>query len=202
MGDDQSFQAIEHTLKKVSAALRDAGVPFLLGGSLASWARGGPETRHDLDFMLKPEDAERALEVLVEAGMRPERPAEGWLFKAWDGDVQVDLIFRPKGIEMTDEVIERGDDLEVLAIRTRVMSIDDVITTKLLALDEHSLNYSPLLQIVRALREQIDWEAVRLRTAHSPYAPAFFALVEELGIAPPHAQHGGRRSHVRVVDAS
>ena len=62
--EEQSFSAIEHALKRAAAALREADVPFLLGGSLASWARGGPETRHDLDLMIKPEDAERALEAL------------------------------------------------------------------------------------------------------------------------------------------
>jgi hypothetical protein len=201
MGEDQSFAAIENTLKRASAALRDAGVPFLLGGSLASWARGGPETRHDLDLMVKPEDAERALEVLTGIGMKPERPPEGWLFKAWDGDVLVDVIFAPKGLEMTDEVLERGEELEVLAIRIPVMSLEDMLATKLLALDEHSLDYSPLVQIVRALREQIDWEAVRSRTAGSPYAKPFFVLVEELGIAPAaHAGHG--RSRVRVVESA
>ena len=94
--DEQPFAAIEHALKRAAAALREADVPFLLGGSLASWARGGPETRHDLDLMIKPEDAERALEALAEAGMRPERPPEEWLLKAWDGDVLVDLIFVPR----------------------------------------------------------------------------------------------------------
>src|SRR5690348_18043534 len=87
--DETSFALIEHALKRSAAALREAQVPFLLGGSLASWARGGPETRHDLDLMLKPEDAERALEVLAGLGMRPERPPEGWLYKAWDGDVLI-----------------------------------------------------------------------------------------------------------------
>src|SRR3954471_14155378 len=101
---EQPFSDIEATLKKAAAALREADVPFLLGGSLASWARGGPETRHDLDLMLKPEDADRALEVLTEKGLRPDRPPEGWLFKAWDGDVLVDLIFGPKDLPMTDEV--------------------------------------------------------------------------------------------------
>jgi hypothetical protein len=199
MGENQSFAAIEHTLKRATAALRDAGVPFLLGGSLASWARGGPESRHDLDMMVKPEDAERALEVLTDIGMRPERPPEGWLYKAWDGDVLVDVIFAPKGLEMSDEVIQRGDDMDVLAISTPVMALEDVLATKLLALDEHSLDYSSLLQIVRALREQIDWDAVRERTAGSPYAKPFFVLVEELGIAP--AAHAGpTRSRVRVVE--
>ena len=62
--DDEGFAAIEHALKRAAAALRDADIPFLLGGSLASWARGGPETRHDLDLMIRPEDAERALAAL------------------------------------------------------------------------------------------------------------------------------------------
>jgi hypothetical protein len=175
---------MEASLKKAAAALREAGIPFLLGGSLASWARGGPETTHDLDFMLKPEDAERALEVLCATGMKAERPPEEWLLKVWDGDVLIDLIFGPSGIEMTDEVIERGDVLNVLSMELRVMSLEDVLTTKLEALTEHELDYSSLLRIARALREQIDWQAVRDRTDGSPYAKAFFVLVEELEIAP------------------
>jgi hypothetical protein len=67
------------TLKKAAGALRDAGVPFMLGGGLAVWVRGGPESDHDLDFMLRPEDADEALDVLAGAGMRPERPPEAWL---------------------------------------------------------------------------------------------------------------------------
>ncbi len=103
------------TLKKAAAALRDADVPFLLAGGLACWARGGAETDHDLDFMVREEDAERALETLVEAGMRPERPAEAWLYKAWDGDVLVDLIFRPASGPV-DESMFAGSLLEVDAV--------------------------------------------------------------------------------------
>ena len=80
--EDQPFSQMEASLKKAAAALREAGVPFLLGGSLASWARGGLETTHDLDFMIKPEDAERALAALEAAGMKREEPPEEWLVKA------------------------------------------------------------------------------------------------------------------------
>ena len=148
-----------------SAALREADIPFLLGGSLASWARGGPETRHDLDLIIKPEDAERALQALEEAGMRAERPPEEWLLKAWDGDTLVDLIYCPKGLPVDDDLIARGEELSVLGMDIRVMALEDVMATKLLALTEHSLRYERLLQIARALREQIDWPAVRARTA-------------------------------------
>lgn len=201
----QPFDHIEETLKKATAALRAADVPFLLGGSLASWARGGPQTFKDLDFMIKPDDADRALEALTEVGMRPEKPPEGWLYKAFDGDVMIDLIFRPRGLPMTDEVIERGDAMEVLALPIRVMALEDVIATKLLSLDEHYLDYSGLLAMTRALREQIDWDGVRARTAESPYAKAFFTMVEELGIAPaPGEQRAAEpvasQAQVRVVD--
>jgi Uncharacterised nucleotidyltransferase len=187
--DEQPFADIEHALKRAAAALSQAGVHFLLGGSLASWARGGPETRHDLDLMIKPEDVERALEALTEAGMRPERPPEQWLVKAWDGDTLIDLIYCPKGLPLDDDVFARGEQLSVLGMEIRVMALEDVMATKLMALTEHSLRYEGLLQIARALREQIDWPTVRARTESSPFARAFFTLLEGLEIlpeAPPH----------------
>jgi Uncharacterised nucleotidyltransferase len=194
---EHGFDAIESSLKKAVAALREAGVPFLLGGSLASWARGGPESRHDLDIIVKAEDAERALEVLDGAGMRTEKPPEEWLHKAWDGEVLIDVIFEPRGLEVTDEVIERGDWLHVLGITIPVMAIEDVLATKLLALNEHQLDLSSVLEIARALREQIDWRLLRQQTARSPYAAAFFTLVEELGVIPERGQ--ARGADVRVL---
>ena len=197
--DEQPFARIEHALKRAAAALREAGIPFLLGGSLASWARGGPETRHDLDLIIKPEYAEHALETLREAGMRPERPPEDWLLKAWDGDTLVDLIYCPKGLAVDDALFARGEELSVLGMDIRVMALEDVMATKLLALSEHSLRYESLLQIARALREQIDWPAVRARTQESPFARAFFVLLEGLGIVTEPVASTRPQPRVRVV---
>jgi hypothetical protein len=194
-----AFESLTETLKVAVATLNAAEVPFVLGGSLAAWARGGPEPQNDLDLMVKPQDAEAALKALTDTGMRPERPPEEWLFKAWHGEVMIDLIFRPSGLEMTDEVFARADTIPVLAVATPVMAIDDVLATKLMALTEHSLDYSSLLAIARAVREQVDWTELRARTSSSPYAQAFFTLVERLEIAPVASKaHSGAR--VRVVD--
>ena len=202
---EQPFAAIEATLKKAGAALRAADVPFLLGGSLASWARGGPQTRHDLDLMIKQSDVERALNALAESGMRADDPPEEWLVKAWDGDVLVDLIFSPKGLPIDDAVIARGDEMSVLSMEMRVMAIEDVLTTKLMAITEHSLRFEGVLSIARALREQIDWAQVRAATASSPFARAFFVMLEGLEILPVESEPrpGGARSqpHVRVITA-
>jgi hypothetical protein len=178
------FATIEASLKKAVGALREAEVPFLLGGSLAVWARGGPETRHDLDLVVKPEDADRALGVLADAGMRPEKPPEEWLHKAWDGDVLIDVIYRPRGLEVDDDLLGRGDFLHVLGITIPVMAIEDVMATKLLALHEQELDLTSVLRIARSVREQIDWRLLRERTRNSPYAAGFFTICEELGVVP------------------
>jgi hypothetical protein len=196
---DAPFEAIEAALKRASAALREADVAHVLGGSLAIWARGGAETRRDLDFMVKPEDADRALDALEGAGMRPERPPEGWLYKAWDGDVGVDLIFEPAGLPIDDAVMERADELSVASTPMRVMSAEDVLTTKLLALQEHSLDYESLVQMARSLREQVHWGEVRERTSRSPFARAFFVMLAGLGIADAGEEGGQSRGNVRVL---
>jgi hypothetical protein len=59
---------------------------------------------------------------------------------------------------------------------------EDVLVTKLLALREHELSYDSVLEVARTVREQVDWDEVRRRTEQSPYAKAFFTLVDELGI--------------------
>ena len=139
--------AIEATLKRAVGALQGRRVPFLLGGSLAVWARGGPESCNDLDLIVRSKDADGALEALEEAGMRPERPPEDWLFKAWDGEVLVDLIFAPKGLQVDDAMFERSEPVSVFGLEVRAMTLEDVLITKLRALHEHYLDYDPVLEM-------------------------------------------------------
>ncbi|HLF67928.1 MAG TPA: hypothetical protein VI503_01180, partial [Gaiellaceae bacterium] len=97
------------TMKQAAAALRDAGLEFMLGSGL--------------DFFVRPEDAERGLEALVASGMRAERPPEDWLVKAWDGSILVDLIFGPAGGPVTEEHFARATAMEVSAQSLLVASI-------------------------------------------------------------------------------
>jgi hypothetical protein len=41
-----------------------------------------------------------------------------------------------------------------------------------------------VLEIARALREQVDWDHLRSRVDDSPFGAAFMTLVERLRIAP------------------
>jgi hypothetical protein len=184
LGKNEVAKELTDSLKRSVAALDGQDIPYLLGGGLGCWARGGPPSSNDIDLMVKPEDAERAQEALAEAGMRPESPPEQWLLKAYDGDILIDLIFEPSGMRIDDEVIARGDEISVMAMQTRVMNLNDILITKLMALDEHSVDYGDLILITRSLREQIDWARIREETASSPFAVAFFVLADGLEICP------------------
>jgi hypothetical protein len=178
------FAEILDSMKRCAALLRSEQLDFVLAGSVAAWARGGPASCSDLDFVVRPADSERALKAFAAAGMRTERPPEGWLVKAHDGDVLVDLIHEPNGLDV-DETFADADVLSVMSVDMPVMAVDDVMVTKLSAFEEHYIDFESLLPIARALREQVDWQAVRHRTADRPIAAGFLAMVEALGIAPP-----------------
>ena len=181
----ENFPELIDTMKRAAAALRDAEIPYMLGGGLAAWARGGPPTEHDVDFFVLPADAERALDALVAEGMQAERPPEGWLVKAWAGEILVDLIYSPAGGDVDRGFFERSELMEVAAQRLPVASLGDVLATKLLALNEQEPDPASVLEMARSLREQIAWDFVRARTTESPFARAFFTLIEELGIVEP-----------------
>jgi predicted nucleotidyltransferase len=183
MPSDPKMDELLHAMKHGAAVLRDHDIDFALAGGMAVYARGGPESGHDVDFIIKPEDADRALEALAEDGWRCERPPEGWLVKVYDErDAMIDLIHAPNHVPVDDEMLERATELEVYAIVMKVMSVTDVLVTKLLALKEHEVDYESVLEVARACREQVDWDVLRERTAGSPYAAAFLTLAEELGL--------------------
>ena len=181
---DREFERLLDTMKNAAGVLRGAGIPFVLGGGLACWARGAPKTEHDVDFLVRPRDAERARQALADAGMRTETPPEGWLLKAYDGDVLVDLIFEPQGGPIDDATFERAEELEVYATRLQVAALEDILVQKLLALTEQQPDYSSVLELARSLREQVNWDEVRARTEGSPFAKGYFTLLDELEIVP------------------
>lgn len=183
----QSPELLE-VLKITAATLREAKIPFALAGGLAAWAHGGPATEHDVDLMIREADAEAALALLRDEGLRVEVPPEGWLVKAWIDDVLVDLIYAPKGIVVDDEFLDRCEELSVAAVDMRVISLDDLLVGKLLALTEHNLDFGPPLEWARAIREQVDWDEVARRTRESPFARTFLAMLDELEVIPEAAE--------------
>jgi len=167
-----------------AVALEQAEIPFALVGGYAAWARGAPEPSHDADFAVCETDVPRAQEALAAAGLEVVDPPENWLFKAYHRGALVDVLFRMVGEPVTPEQLARSDRLEVLAVRMPVLAATDILSAKMRVLGEHYCDFTRLLAMARALREQIDWERVRKETANHPFARSFLLLVHELGVAP------------------
>jgi hypothetical protein len=134
---DEFDSALRDAMKKVATALKGANVPFALSGGYASWARGGPEPVHDVDFVLLEDDVPRAVAVLEGAGMRIAEPPEDWLVKVYDGACLVDLIFRPSERPVSREQLDKADEMRVDSVRMPVQSATDLMVAKLLVLGEH-----------------------------------------------------------------
>ncbi|WP_106180531.1 nucleotidyltransferase family protein [Prauserella shujinwangii] len=179
---DVDQEQLLRTVTKVTSILRASGIPFAIAGGCAVYAHGGPATEHDVDVLVTEDDAAAARQALVAEGMRAVDPPEDWLTKAYDGDRLVDLIYRPNQREVTHELLGRADERRIGPARAPVLPATDVLVDKLLVLEEHRCDFTPLLPIARALREQVDWSRVARETAASPYARAFLTLLAELGI--------------------
>ncbi|HET8661782.1 MAG TPA: nucleotidyltransferase [Micromonosporaceae bacterium] len=172
------------TLKRVSSVLKQAGIPFALAGGFAAYAHGGTSSDHDVDFLLREQDADRALEALAEAGFTTERPPEDWLVKVYDDGRLVDLIHRPVEQPVTEETLADTVMRPVNAVYLPVVSATLLMVHKLLTFSQHYCDFAKGLPLARSLREQIDWARVRKETAHSPYAEAFLVLLDRLGVVP------------------
>lgn len=178
-----THEELSAALRSAASALKEHGPRFALAGSYALWAAGGPEPAHDVDFIVAESDTEAAAATLCKAGFRVERPPEDWLFKAYAGDVLVDVLHRLNGTVVTAETLESAEECDVLAIRMPVFPVTAVLTQKLLALGEQYCDFTSLLPAARAVREQVNWDVVRHGTAGNDFAVAFLVLADRLGIS-------------------
>ena len=175
---------LRDALKRAASAFKAHGPDFALAGSYALWVHGGPEPVHDVDFVVAEEDVEAAALMLEKADFILERTPEDWLFKACVGeDFVIDVLHRLNGVPVTASSLQAAQEYDVLAIRMPVLPPTEVITEKLLSLNEHHCDFAKFLPGVRAVREQVDWSHVRQATADNDYAVAFLVLADRLGIS-------------------
>ena len=178
---------LREALKLVAVLLKETGVPFALAGSYGLWARGGPEPDHDVDFMIAEEDAARVEDALAESGLEVVQPPEDWLFKVFVEEAMVDVIFRVRNEPIERSRFTDADEIEVESVRMPVQSATVLMTDKLGSLEEHACDFTAVLPVARAVREQVDWSAVAAGTADNPFARAFLGLLGALGVAGPPA---------------
>ena len=191
MASENDVQPLLQALKSVAVAFKDDGVPFALAGGYAVYARGGQDSEHDVDFVVMEKDVPLARQALERRGMKLVDPPEDWLFKARHDDQPVDIIFRLASGPVDTDLLDRADELSVGAVVMPVLSATDLLTSKLLAMTEHSCDLEPTLALMRSLREQLDVELVEKECEGHPFAETALYLARRLDVLPP-AREGSR----------
>jgi hypothetical protein len=132
---------LANLLRRLTAALDQAKIPFMIAGSFASTAHGAPRTTQDLDVVIDPADA-RALDALlnqfpaaayyVDTETAHDALRRRSMFNVIDLATgwKVDFILR-KNREFSRNEMKRRIAMPMLGISVFVASPEDTIVAKL-----------------------------------------------------------------------
>ena len=94
----------------------------------------------------------------------------------------MDVLHRLRGRPVDAAVIDSAVERELLGLGIPVPAPTPILTAKLQSMNEHYCDFAPLLPVVRAVREQIDWDLIRRDTEDYPFAEAFLLLADRLAL--------------------
>lgn len=143
-------------------------IEYALMGGVASSTVGRRRATHDIDLFLTRDGARAAVDALGAAGFRTERTDEGWLFKAFLGEVMIDLIFVSKGgVVFDEEMRTRRRETRLGSRSIHVLAPEDQILIKALAASEHAPRhwYDALAMLSWS---ELDWEYLLRRARPHP----------------------------------
>ncbi len=152
--------------RQVMRVLRSAEVPFLVGGGYAfcSYTSICRQTK-DFDLFVLPNDVQRALRCLTEAGYETENKYPHWLAKAYYNGHLVDIIFSSgNGICSVDtEWFSSGPSAGVLGESVQLVPVEEMIWQKAFIMERHRFDGSDVLQLFHYHVETINWDRLLRR---------------------------------------
>jgi hypothetical protein len=142
------------------AAVRTAGVPFLVGGAYALAHYTGI-IRHtkDLDLFVRRQDVARVLEALEGAGCSTELTFSHWLAKAFAGDDFVDVIFNSGNgaCPVDDAWFAHAVAARVLGAEVGLCPAEEMIWQKAFIQERERFDGADVLHLLRACGSRLDW---------------------------------------------
>jgi hypothetical protein len=147
-------------------ALRESGVPFLVGGAYAlEHYTGISRDTKDLDVFVHPRDIEPALQALAAAGFRTELTFSHWLGKALMGDLVVDVIFASgNGVAVVDdEWFTHATEGTILGVPVRLCPAEEMIWSKGFIMERERYDGADIAHLLRARADQLNWRRLLRR---------------------------------------
>jgi hypothetical protein len=144
----------------VLVALRDAGIPYLIGGGYAFIRYTGIERpMKDFDVFLHERDWPSAVEALAGAGIETVLTFPHWLGKARRGDHFVDIIYGSgNGVAPVDEEwFQHATDDEVLGVAVRLVPREELLWTKAFVMERERFDGADVVHIIKVCAPDLDW---------------------------------------------
>jgi hypothetical protein len=146
--------------RRAMETLRDARVPFLVGGAYAFAVYTGM-ARHtkDLDLFVRRADVERALGALAAAGYRTELTFTHWLGKAFSGEDLIDVIFNSSnGVAPVDDGwFAHAGEATVLGVPVALVPAEEMIWQKALIMERERYDGADVAHLLRSRGAGLDW---------------------------------------------
>lgn len=164
-GREEQFAGI---LAEAIAITESRHIPYLAAGSMASLAWGRPSPLGDVDLLIDPRSARPLLQAFAEAGFATDETYPQWLFKAEKNGFTVDLIFEMAGpLYLEPQMLVRGQTVELLGTRLKMISPEDFVVSQALALREDTAVYwFNAFGVIG--RQDLDWDYIVEMGQRSP----------------------------------
>jgi hypothetical protein len=147
--------------RRSMAALQDANVPFLIGGSDVVEVYADVSRRSkDFDLYVRPHHIDAAIEALARGGYKTEKTFPHWLAKAGRGREYIDPIFRAgNGLcEVDDSWFERAQNDELLGLEVKLCAPEEMIWMKAYIMERERFDGADITHILQSCAEKLDWQ--------------------------------------------
>jgi hypothetical protein len=179
-GEPEELEVFLPVLARTVRVVEATGIPHAFMGGMASSVHGRDRLTHDIDLLVRREDAGRLLDALAADGFATERRDEAWLYKATLDGVLVDIIFEAGAdlvpVELDDEMLAHTRTATLGGIQFTVLAPEDLLVIKVLAHKEgRSRHWFDALGLLAA-GHRLDWDYLVRRARIAPERVASLLL--------------------------
>jgi len=150
--------------RSAMVALREAGIPFMLGGgfALATFTGRWRDTK-DIDFYIRPKDREKAIEALTSAGFEDyfkERAYDRkWIYRSTRSDVIVDIIWAMANqrAQVDDLWLSRAGTVVIRGEKLQVVPMEEFMWCKLYIIQRDHCDWTDIFNLLCAVGPRLAW---------------------------------------------
>jgi len=172
--------------RQAICAVRDAGVPILLGGgfALATYTGRWRDTK-DIDLYLHPRDREKAIAALTNAGFADYYSTRAydrkWIYRSTKDDFIVDIIWAMANqrAQVDDIWFERAGSIVIREENLKILPMEEFMWCKLYILQRDHCDWTDLFNLLYANGRNLYFKHLITRIEED--APLLKAVLETFG---------------------